>query len=117
MMRQYEVFELTFDGENINHDWADADINAIFKDSSGEKKVKGFYAGEGKYKVRYLPEAVGLVSWKVSGAVNAEGCENCEPADETHHGIVRAEKTFETLANSPFNKVRYMRMRIQRMQV
>lgn len=136
-MRQYEVFELTFDGENINHDWADADINAIFKDPNGEKKVKGFYAGEGKYKVRYLPEAVGPVSWKVSGAVNAEGCENCEPADETHHGIVRAEKThlkfsdnrwffsfgttvyalahqddaltektFETLANSPFNKVR-----------
>ncbi|MBE5889336.1 MAG: DUF4038 domain-containing protein [Lachnospiraceae bacterium] len=89
-MRQYETFELSFDGATLNDQWASVDVTAVFTDQSGSKTVKGFYAGDGVYKVRYMPETVGEVSWKVSGVVSGEGKEICEPAAEDRHGIVRA---------------------------
>lgn len=33
-------------------------------------KVKGFYDGDGTYKVRFLPQKTGTYMWKVSGAVS-----------------------------------------------
>lgn len=90
-MRQYETFELSFEGEKLVDSWAEVDLTATFTDKSGAKTIKGFYAGDGVYKVRYMPEVTGEVSWKVTGTVCAEGSEVCEPAAEGRHGIVRAD--------------------------
>lgn len=92
-MKQYEMFELSFDGPVLNDNWADVNISAFFTDGDATKTVNGFYAGGGKYKIRYLPENSGTVSWKVSGIAECEGSAFCAPASEGSHGIVRAEGT------------------------
>ena len=135
-MKQYEMFELIFPGEALTDRWAQIDLMAEFSCGKVCKTVKGFYDGEGRYIVRFLPETAGQWQWKVSGAVNAEGTEVCEPA-ESSHGLVKAvethfefedgtlfipfgttvyalasqddalvEQTLETLKAAPFNKVR-----------
>ena len=92
-MRQYETFELQFAGEALTADYADIPLVAEFTCSGESKTVKGFYDGEGRYIVRFLPEKTGEYSWKVTGAVNAEGHETCEAADGVHHGLVKAVDT------------------------
>ena len=135
-MKQYEMFELIFPGEVLTDRWAQIDLTAEFACGDVCKTVKGFYDGEGRYIVRFLPETAGEWQWKVSGAVNAEGTEVCEPV-ESSRGLVKAvethfefedgtlfipfgttvyalahqddalvEQTLETLKNAPFNKVR-----------
>ena len=134
-MKQYQMFELVFPGEALQTDWAQIDLHAEFVCGDTVKNVKGFYDGDGRYIVRFLPEMAGEWHWKVSGAVNAEGTEVCQPAES--HGPVRAvethfeyadgtlfvpigttvyalahqddalvEETLESLKAAPFNKVR-----------
>ena len=63
-MRQYETFELTFQGEVLEKDYAAIDLEAAFTNGGETKKVKGFYDGNGTYKVRFLPEKQGNMSGK-----------------------------------------------------
>ena len=90
-MKQYEVFELVLNGQLPEGSEALAQVNAVFTCDGQEKEVKGFYDGNGVYKVRFLPEKCGTYFWKVSGAATAEGSEECVPGEG--HGLVRAEKT------------------------
>ena len=90
-MKQYEMFELVFSGEALQTDWAQIDLHAEFVCGDTVKTVKGFYDGDGRYIVRFLPEIAGEWHWKVTGAVNAEGAEICQPAGS--HGPVKAVET------------------------
>ena len=94
-MRQYECFELTFTGPEPEGSWAQAELRAEFVCEGKARKVDGFYAGSGLYKVRFYPDRAGVYSWKVTGAVAAEGEEICQaaasgPEDASARGIVRA---------------------------
>ena len=101
-MRQYQCFELAFRGEILRDSWAQADLMAEFTAGGITKTVKGFYAGDERYLVRYLPETTGPVCWKVTGAANAEGSETCLPALPGDHGIAKAEGTHFALQDGSF---------------
>ncbi|MCR4707776.1 MAG: DUF5060 domain-containing protein, partial [Clostridiales bacterium] len=135
-MKQYGMFELVFSGEALTGSWAQVDLTAEFTCGDAVKTVRGFYDGDGRYVVRFLPETAGEWRWKVRGAVTAEGTDICEPADGSH-GLVKAvqthfeyedgtlfipfgttvyalahqedalvEQTLGSLKSAPFNKVR-----------
>ena len=88
-MRCYETFELSFQGEAPKGSHAEVALSAVF--TCGEKKwtVKGFYAGNNTYKVRFLPQTEGEYTWKVSGVVEKEAFEICKETES--HGMVKAE--------------------------
>ena len=83
-MRKNELFELVF--ENLPEG---GEIRAEFSWGGETKTVPGFYAGDGVYKVRFLPKAAGEYRWKVSGVVCAEGTEICKDSDLP--GMVKAD--------------------------
>ena len=134
-MRQYETFELSLRGPELSDNWAQADVKAEFTHNDETVTVPGFYAGDGVYKVRFLPMEAGEYTFRVTGTVSGEGREICESA--VTHGPVRirgrgfayadgtafhpfgttvyalahqsgelTERTMETLSAAPFNKVR-----------
>lgn len=71
-MKQYECYELRLNGpEPADH--ARADVDGSFEMNGTVTVVKGFYAGDGIYIVRYLPTEAGLCRYRVTGMVNAEG--------------------------------------------
>ncbi len=97
-MRQYEMFELKFEGKEPVGSAAAVDVTAEFTHTAADgkqtvKAVKGFYAGDGIYKVRFYPAEAGIYAWKVRGEVSGEGTEECAPAEESAAGIVRAVGT------------------------
>lgn len=136
-MKQYQTFELEFIGKEPCKSFVKIDLTAEFRCKGQVKRVKGFYAGGGRYIIRFLPQHVGLYTWKVIGIFHDSGQEVCEKSD-TDHGIVRAVKshfeyedgmrfipfgttvyallhqteeliecTMDTLRKAPFNKIRY----------
>lgn len=93
-MKQFEIFTLKFNGKQPQGSWSEIDLTAEFTCNGKMKKVYGFYAGDGQYEVRYLPQENGLVEWKVTGLFLAEGKEECVPCtDGIHHGVVKPNGT------------------------
>ncbi|MCC8017119.1 MAG: DUF5060 domain-containing protein, partial [Lachnospiraceae bacterium] len=94
-MRQYDMFELRLNGPEWDGPEADAEVNAVFTcdTDNSRMEVRGFYAGDGEYAVRFLPEKTGRYTWQVSGAVEASGEEECLPAKSGRHGMVRPDGT------------------------
>lgn len=134
-MLENQMFTLRFQGE-VPADEIDVDLTAVFEHEDGERTlVKGFYAGEGRYEVRFLPQRTGKYRYKVSGLFTREGEEVCEaselrgvihadgtafrdahgryfhPFGTTVYALVHQEEalvdtTMKTLKAAPFNKVR-----------
>lgn len=135
-MRQYETYELKFKGAAPEGSQAVIDLEAVFTVDGETTRVKGFYAGNETYVVRFYPKRPGQYTWKVTGVVEAEGEETCDAA--VYSGMVKAEEThfvyedgtlfypfgttvyalahqsreiveqtFASLEKSPFNKVRH----------
>lgn len=129
-MRLHEMLELSF--ENLP---AGGEICAEFVCNGEKITVPGFYSGNGVYKLRFLPKAVGSYTWTVSGVVSAQGqelCENSElpgmvqadgktfryengqlfhPFGTTVYALIHQsdeliEQTMQTLEKAPFNKIR-----------
>lgn len=88
-MRQYECYELTFEGPEPEGSQALVDLQAEFSCGNETKRVKGFYAGNGLYKVRFYPDRAGSYNWKVTGVISAAGQELCQAAQSHKRGIVR----------------------------
>ena len=135
-MRQYEMFELTFRGPELKEQWAAVGLPCVFTHESGKKiQVMGFYAGNGEYKIRFLPDKSGWWEYFVTGVINAGGNVQCEPAVSSgpvrakgtgfyradgscfhpfgttvyalmHQDTALIDRTMESLKKAPFNKVR-----------
>ncbi len=89
-MFQYQMFELKFGGTEPTGSQSIIDLTATFICQDTVKEVSGFYAGNGNYIIRYLPQQTGLVQWKVQGIFTAEGEEECLLGEDgIHHGLVK----------------------------
>lgn len=93
MARVYEMTELCFQGKEPTGSQVEVDVTAEITGGGKTWKLKGFYAGNQMYKVRFLPEQEGTYRYKVTGVVTEEGTVEIEPADGNHHGVVRADGT------------------------
>lgn len=101
-MKQYEMFELVFQGSEPEGSHVSVNLEVTFEvllpDGTAERQeVKGFYAGNDTYKVRFYPKRAGTYSWKtdtelsLTGPVNGE--EICTQAAADGHGMVKAAGT------------------------
>ncbi len=136
-MKQYEIFELTMKGREPEENQVTVDVTAEFVIEGQSRTVKGFYAGEGVYKVRFLPMEIGMCRYQVKGIVNLSGEEIVEPSAENHgpvqscgyhfqyadgtkylpfgttiYALIHQQEalvneTMQTLQAAPFNKVRF----------
>ena len=89
------MYELEFTAAPPEGSEIFVDLDAIFfiDGENCKEHVKGFYAGNGIYKVRFLPRKPGRYFWSVTGVVDLSGSDICAPAGKGHHGIVNAVGT------------------------
>lgn len=88
---QYEMTELVYQAPAPEGNEVSVELSAEFVCGEERRSVKGFYAGDGEYKIRFLPEQAGEYRYEVRGVVRDEGVFTAEPAREGQHGIVRAK--------------------------
>ncbi len=85
-MRQYETFELSLKGDRPQGSEAVVDLRAVFTLDGTETSVKGFYAGDETYRIRFYPRKAGEYHWRIESPLALEGAmegsEACEPAED-----------------------------------
>ena len=89
-MRQYETIEFCYTAPAPEGSEAAVNLQAEFIHERERTVVKGFYAGNQTYIVRFLPSKAGEYQYRVFGIVNASGSFFAEPAAGSH-GMVQAE--------------------------
>ena len=82
------MLELVYQAPAPEGSQADVDLTAEFICGSETAAVKGFYAGQNTYKVRFLPMQAGNYTYHVSGLLSDDGQLKILPADS--HGPVLA---------------------------
>lgn len=99
MTEQYKVFEKELSGTKQGNPYQDIWLKAVFQNNAEETEVNGFYCGDGRYKVRFMPTRPG--TWKAVTKSNDPMldrielvCE-CMSAREGNHGrVLRRDEVF-----------------------
>lgn len=98
-IEQYAVFELTMKGHSTGNPFKDIQFSAEFSFKNRTLFCAGFYDGDGVYKVRIMPDAVG--EWRYTTHSNAPeldgktGQFTCREASDGNHGPVKVRNTFD----------------------
>ena len=94
--KQYEVTEFRFSGAEPAGSQVEVDLCGSFRLGEIQITVPGFYAGNGEYRLRFLPEQTGDWSYEISSealGLNEKGSLSVEAADPGRHGPVRPKGT------------------------
>lgn len=87
------MFEAALAGTNAGNPFRDVRLAASFRHGQREMKVYGFYDGNGRYKIRFMPDAVGRWSFATSSSDPSldglSGEFECTAAGAGNHGPVR----------------------------
>ncbi|MBD3289681.1 DUF5060 domain-containing protein, partial [candidate division KSB1 bacterium] len=110
-VEKWDVFELQFNGPDSGNPFKDVTLTAIFSTSDRQKEVAGFYAGDGVFKIRFMPDKVGQWSYETKSNVDKlhgrKGIFNCIPPLSTNHGPVQVFDTyhFKYTDGTPYKQV------------
>ena len=70
-MKQYEMMELEWTEKAPRDSQVAVDLVAVFTKEEKSTTVKGFYAGNDRYKIRFLPMEAGTYEYEVHGVIEA----------------------------------------------
>lgn len=89
-VQRWSVFELSVSGRTDGNPFTDYHITAEFSGADERVSVRGFYDGNGVYKVRFMPSYEGEYSFKVSGNFGdgLTGKFTVTPPEAGNHGKV-----------------------------
>ncbi len=95
---RWSIFELALEGPADGNPFLDVEFTASFRYKHRVVDTEGFYDGDGIYRVRHMPDEVGLWHYETRSNVAAldgiAGSFRCTPASETNHGPVRVHETY-----------------------
>lgn len=105
---KWDVFEASFKGPRDGNPFRDVELTASFRQGNRSIEVRGFYDGDGVYKVRFMPDTEGdwrFVTTSSAPALNGKtGGFRCVAAKAGVHGPVgvRNEHHFGHADGTPF---------------
>ena len=96
-VQQWDVFELTLSGPSQGNPFVECDLWARFTQGENSIEVRGFYDGQGVYRVRFMPPQQGQWTYR-TGSNRTElsgksGQFTCVAAGPGNHGPVRVRNT------------------------
>ncbi|UJF35611.1 DUF5605 domain-containing protein [Paenibacillus hexagrammi] len=95
VVERWGIFELTLDGPSSGNPYMDIQLSARFKNGLNEAEADGFYAGEGKYCIRFMPFEEGI--WTFETTSNCAEMDRlsrefaCTSPSVGNHGPVRVK--------------------------
>lgn len=95
-VEQWKRFERTFKGPSVGNPFIDVRLSVSFWQQGGDTvKVEGFYDGDGRYVVRFMPCSIGVWHYRTESNLPAlagkEGKCECTPAAAGNHGPVKVK--------------------------
>jgi hypothetical protein len=97
-VEQWGIFETEVKGPSNGNPFVDVKFGARFTLGHRTVEAAGFYDGEGTYRVRFSPDAVGRWSYETTGSAKElaghTGAFECVPAKSGNHGPVGTAHQF-----------------------
>ena len=96
-VNRYDIWEYTISGPDKGNPFRDEWIRLSVKGRNEECEVDGFYDGDGRYTVRFMPSFEGKYSFSISASFLNEEISGefvALPAQKNNHGPVRTANTF-----------------------
>lgn len=93
---RYSMFEVAIKGPSSGNPFTEQSLKGVFSSNRENRTVKGFYDGEGIYKIRFMPMEEGMHSFVISGTFldgPLSGRFFVDKAEEGSHGPVRVVDT------------------------
>jgi hypothetical protein len=97
-VNQWDIVEVALAGPATGNPFVDVELAADFQHADRVVRARGFYDGNGLYRVRFMPDEPGL--WRYVTHSNSakldehKGTVLCTPAPAQSHGPVRVHNTF-----------------------
>ena len=91
-VEKWGVFEVELQGRSEGNPYIDYTIVGEFSHDNECKEVLGFYDGDGKYIVRFMPSFIGDYTYRISGSFSDQestGSFEAVAPSEGNHGPVR----------------------------
>jgi hypothetical protein len=92
------MVEIALAGPSGGNPFVDVELSAVFRQGERSVEVGGFYDGDGQYKIRFMPDSVGM--WEYESRSNRpvlngkRGRFDVVEASHGNHGPVRVAHTF-----------------------
>lgn len=94
---KWEIFKISLDGPSQGNPFREVQLSAIFSLGNRMVEVEGFYDGEGKYKIHFMPDTEGEWSYQTKCTVASlngkSGRVHCIAPLENSHGPVSVRNT------------------------
>ncbi|NKF32079.1 DUF5060 domain-containing protein, partial [Pseudomonas sp. BGM005] len=91
----WSPLEIRIDGPSHGNPFVDVELDAVFVRDGVERRVGGFYDGDGSYVVRALADATGDWTFETRSTARSldglRGTVTVEPAADGAHGPVRVD--------------------------
>jgi hypothetical protein len=97
-IEKWARFELSFNQPNPNNDFQKVNLTAKFSNKDTSFVVSGFYDGNNRYKIRFMPCETGVWNYTTASNVQAlnkkKGSFECVESSEANHGMVKVSDTY-----------------------
>lgn len=98
-VQQWGRFELALKHEAKGATFAGVEVKAVFSNSDTSFTVAGFYDGDNTYRIRFMPQELGVWTYKTVSKVaalnNQKGSFQCVKGSAENHGMVKVANTFD----------------------
>jgi hypothetical protein len=97
-IEQWGRFETTYKYSNVGNNFTDVHLTARFTFKDTSFVVSGFYDGNGNFKIRFMPQLMGLWSFVTISNIpelnNKKGTFECTTPGNNNHGMVKVSDTY-----------------------
>ena len=97
-VEQWGLFEVTLNGPSAGNPFTEVSLGADFTVGTTTLKPDGFYDGSGVYKIRCMPTALGVWTYRTHSNVpdldGKTGRFICLPPSQGNHGPVQVKDTY-----------------------
>ena len=98
MVERWGIYEVTLNGPDTGNPFTEIELTAEFKQNGRIFEPQGFYDGNGIYKIRFMPDAVGEWTYTTKSNIaelnGKTGHFTCVAPSEGNHGPVHVYKDF-----------------------
>jgi hypothetical protein len=98
VVERWGVFELVLSGPSAGNPFLEVELTAQFTQGDHSVAVSGFYDGDGRYCVRFMPEWVGEWRYRTQSSApelsGITGAFTCTDAAQGNHGPVRVADAY-----------------------
>ncbi|HWB31933.1 MAG TPA: DUF5060 domain-containing protein [Acidobacteriaceae bacterium] len=97
-VEQWGMFEIPLDGPSSGNPFKEVTLTALFTHEHRSVEVKGFYDGDGRYRLRFMPDMTGRWSYETASSAKElaghTGEFTCTAATAGNHGPVTTAHQF-----------------------